>query len=136
MLKRIRCPPRTGLERGFYCQPTVFADVCNATHTIAREEIFGPVLSIIPFEDEAEAVAIANDTCYGLHSYIQTGDPERARRVARQLRAGMVGINYASRARGAPFGGMRQSGNGREGGVHGLREFLEVKAVSGWPSVQ
>mmetsp|Transcript_61988 Transcript_61988/g.184502 ORF Transcript_61988/g.184502 Transcript_61988/m.184502 type:complete len:104 (+) Transcript_61988:3-314(+) len=101
--------------------------------TIAREEIFGPVLSIIPFADEAEAIRIANDTAYGLTSYVQTGDESRARRVARSLRAGMVVVNGASRAAGSPFGGVRQSGNGREGGTWGLQEFLEVKAISGWP---
>ena len=121
-----------GLGRGYYCRPTVFADVCNATHAVAREEIFGPVVCLIPFEDEAEAIAIANDTSYGLQSYVQTSDVQRARRVARALRAGMVTINYAPRAPGSPFGGVRHSGIGREGGELGLREFLEVKAVSGW----
>jgi len=109
----------------------VFADV-NNDMTIARQEIFGPVLSIIPFETEDEAVAIANDTPYGLTDYVQTQDAAKAIRVARQLRAGMVEMNGQSRAAGAPFGGYKQSGNGREGGKWGLEEFCEVKAVSGW----
>lgn len=122
-----------GFNRGYYVRPTVFADV-NNDMTIAREEVFGPVLAMIPFETEEEAIDIANDTPYGLSSYIQTGDPERARRVARQLRAGMVLLNGASRAPGSPFGGYKQSGLGREGGKYGLEDFLEVKAVSGWPN--
>ncbi|MBI1619634.1 aldehyde dehydrogenase family protein [Aquamicrobium zhengzhouense] len=121
-----------GFNRGYYVRPTVFADVTNDM-TIAREEVFGPVLAMIPFETEEEAIAIANDTVYGLSSYIQTGDPERARRVARQLRSGMVNLNGKSNAPGSPFGGYKQSGNGREGGQFGLEEFLEVKAVAGWP---
>mmetsp|Transcript_10937 Transcript_10937/g.25184 ORF Transcript_10937/g.25184 Transcript_10937/m.25184 type:complete len:331 (-) Transcript_10937:260-1252(-) len=119
-----------GLPVGYYCKPTVFADVSNCMR-IAREEIFGPVLSIMPFEDEADAVRIANDTAFGLTSYVHTGCQQRARRVSRQLRAGMVVVNGAARAPGSPFGGMRQSGKGREGGTHGLREFLEVKAIAG-----
>ena len=122
-----------GLNRGYYVKPTVFADV-KEDMTIAKEEIFGPVLSIMSFEDEADAVRIANDTPYGLTSYVQTGDPERAKRLARQLRAGMIQLNGAGRAPGSPFGGYKQSGNGREGGEHGLMEFLEVKAVAGWPA--
>jgi aldehyde dehydrogenase (NAD+) len=122
-----------GFNRGYYVRPTVFADVTNDM-TIAREEVFGPVLAMIPFETEEEAIAIANDTPYGLSSYIQTGDPERARRVARQLRSGMVNLNGRSNAPGSPFGGYKQSGIGREGGVFGLEEFLEIKAVSGWPA--
>ena len=120
-----------GMNRGFYVRPTVFADV-NNDMTIAREEIFGPVLSIIPFDTEEEAVSIANDTPYGLTNYVQTQDPARANRLATQLRSGMVEMNGTSRAAGSPFGGMKQSGNGREGGVWGLEDFLEVKAVSGW----
>ncbi|WP_195821165.1 aldehyde dehydrogenase family protein [Roseobacter sp. MH60115] len=120
-----------GLNRGYYAKPTVFADVTNEM-TIAREEIFGPVLSIIPFESEEEAVAIANDTPYGLTNYVQTEDDEKRRRVARRLRSGMVETNGQSFAQGSPFGGYKQSGNGREGGTYGLEEFLEVKAVSGW----
>jgi len=120
-----------GVNRGYYVRPTVFADV-NNDMTIARQEIFGPVLSIIPFDSEDEAVAIANDTPYGLTDYVQTQDHAKAIRVARQLRAGMVEMNGQSRAAGAPFGGYKQSGNGREGGMWGLEEFCEVKAVSGW----
>jgi len=96
--------------------------------------VFGPVLAMIPFETEEEAVRIANDTPYGLSSYIQSGDPERIRRVARQLRSGMVQVNGKSRAAGSPFGGYKQSGLGREGGTFGIEDFLEVKAVSGWPA--
>jgi aldehyde dehydrogenase (NAD+) len=120
-----------GLNRGYYVKPTVFADVTNDM-TIAQEEIFGPVLSIIPFETEEEAVRIANDTPYGLTNYVQTEDDEKRRRVARQLRSGMVETNGQGFAQGSPFGGYKQSGNGREGGAYGLEEFLEVKAVSGW----
>ena len=99
---------------------------------IYREEIFGPVMSILPFQTEAEAVTIANDTEYGLTNYIQTSDKDRLRRVARQLRSGMVEANSVGFAKGSPFGGYKQSGNGREGGAFGLHEFLEVKAVSDW----
>ena len=120
-----------GVDRGYFVRPTVFADVNNEM-TIAREEIFGPVLSIIPFEDEAEAVSIANDTPYGLTNYVQTQDQDRAHRVARRLRSGMVEMNGQSRGAGAPFGGYKQAGNGREGGMWGLEDFLEVKSVSGW----
>ena len=120
-----------GLNRGYFVKPTVFADVTNDM-TIAREEIFGPVLSIIPFTSEEEAIAIANDTPYGLTNYIQTEDTEKRRRVARRLRSGMVETNGQGFAQGSPFGGYKQSGNGREGGIFGLEEFLEVKAVSGW----
>ncbi|MEH6524009.1 aldehyde dehydrogenase family protein [Sulfitobacter sp.] len=120
-----------GLNRGYFVKPTVFADVTNDM-TIAQEEVFGPVLSIIPFETEEEAIAIANDTPYGLTNYVQTSDDETRRRVARRLRSGMVETNGQGFAQGSPFGGYKQSGNGREGGVYGLEEFLEVKAVSGW----
>src|SRR6056297_663648 len=120
-----------GLNRGFYVKPTVFADV-NNDMTVAREEIFGPVLTIIPFETEEEGLTIANDTPYGLTNYVQTQDPARANRCARALRSGMVEMNGQSRGMGAPFGGMKQSGNGREGGKWGIEDFLEVKAVSGW----
>jgi aldehyde dehydrogenase (NAD+) len=119
------------LNRGYYIRPTVFADV-TPDMTIYREEIFGPVLSIMPFDSEDEAVAIANDTDYGLTNYVQTGDTEKLRRVARQLRSGMVEGNGTGFAQGSPFGGYKQSGNGREGGRFGLHEFLETKAVSGW----
>lgn len=120
-----------GLDKGFYVKPTVFADVNNQM-VVAREEIFGPVLTIIPFETEEEAVAIANDTPYGLTNYVQTQDPARANRLARRLRSGMVEMNGKSRSAGSPFGGMKQSGNGREGGSWGIEDFLEVKAVGGW----
>ncbi|WP_372835890.1 aldehyde dehydrogenase family protein [Pontibacterium sp.] len=120
-----------GLEKGYFVRPTVFADVNNEM-AIAREEIFGPVLSIIPFDSEEEAVQIANDTLYGLTNYIQTQDGEKANRIARQLRSGMVQINGEMLGAGAPFGGYKQSGNGREGGTWGLEEFLEVKVVTGW----
>ena len=122
-----------GMERGFYVQPTVFADVGHDM-TIAREEIFGPVLSIIPFDTEEEAIAMANDTVYGLTNYVQTQDGEKANRLARALRSGMVEMNGQSRGAGAPFGGMKQSGNGREGGKWGIEDFLEIKSVSGWTS--
>ncbi len=120
-----------GLNRGYFVRPTVFADVSNDM-TIAREEIFGPVLSIIPFETEDEAVGIANDTPYGLTNYVQSEDGARRTRIARRLRSGMVEMNGQPRAPGSPFGGMKASGNGREGGVWGLEDFLEVKSVSGW----
>ncbi|MFC4623993.1 aldehyde dehydrogenase family protein [Daeguia caeni] len=119
-----------GLTEGYFVKPTIFADV-NNTMTIAREEIFGPVLAMIPFDTEEEAIAIANDTPYGLAAYIQTQNPERAQRVARKLRAGMIQINGTSRAPGTPFGGYKQSGNGREGGKWGLEDFLEVKLICG-----
>jgi aldehyde dehydrogenase (NAD+) len=119
-----------GFNRGYYVKPTVFADV-NNTMTIAREEIFGPVLCIIPYDTEEEAVKIANDTPYGLAAYVQ-GSQERTRKVARQLRAGMVHINGSQGGLGSPFGGYKQSGIGREGGPFGLEEFLEVKGAFGW----
>ncbi|APX13351.1 aldehyde dehydrogenase family protein [Tateyamaria omphalii] len=120
-----------GFNKGYYVRPTVFADVTNDM-TIAREEIFGPVLSIIPFETEEDAIEIANDTPYGLTNYVQTQDGSRLNRMAQALRSGMVEMNGTSRAAGSPFGGMKQSGNGREGGIWGIEDFLEVKAVSGW----
>lgn len=122
-----------GLNRGFFVKPTVFAD-CNNDMTVMREEIFGPVLSMMPFDTEEEAIAIANDTDYGLTNYVQTTDPEKARRVARALRSGMVDMNGKGRGAGSPFGGMKQSGNGREGGEWGLDEFVEVRAIGGWPA--
>ncbi len=120
-----------GHNRGYFIRPTVFADV-TPEMTIAKQEIFGPVLSILPFETEEQAVQMANDTVYGLTNYVQTNDRAQARRVTRQLRSGMVEINYNGRGAGAPFGGYGQSGNGREGGAWGIHEFLEVKSVSGW----
>lgn len=119
-----------GLAEGYYVRPTVFADVDNDM-TVAREEVFGPVLAMIPFDTEEEAIRIANDTPYGLSAYIQTRDEAKAQRVARRMRAGMVQINGTSRAPGTPFGGYKQSGNGREGGTWGLEDFLEVKLISG-----
>jgi len=117
-----------GFDTGWFVKPTVFADVTNDMR-IAREEIFGPVLVIIPFDDEAEAIAIANDTPYGLAAFLQTGDPERAERVAAQLRAGAVHINGGEFSYGSPFGGYKQSGNGREGGIMGLEDYQEVKTL-------
>ena len=119
-----------GIEAGWYVKPTVFADVSNEMR-IAQEEIFGPVLVIIPFENEQEAVAIANDTPYGLAAYLQTGNPERARRVAAKLRTGSVHINGGGINYGTPFGGYKQSGNGREGGMMGLEDYLETKTLHG-----
>ncbi len=119
-----------GFNRGYYVKPTVFADV-NNTMTIAREEIFGPVLCVIPYDTEEEAIRIANDTPYGLSAYVQ-GSQDRARAVARKLRAGNVHINGGFGGMGTPFGGYKQSGLGREGGKFGLEEFLEVKAAVGW----
>ncbi|MBL6858179.1 MAG: aldehyde dehydrogenase family protein [Pelagibacteraceae bacterium] len=120
-----------GLEKGYFVKPTVFADVNNEMD-IARTEIFGPVLSVMPFETEEEAIQIANDTPYGLTNYIQTQDKEKVKRVARKLRSGMVDVNGAGIAVDAPFGGFKHSGIGREAGEHGLEEFLEVKSVGGW----
>ncbi|MCE9649068.1 MAG: aldehyde dehydrogenase family protein [Parvibaculum sp.] len=119
-----------GLNKGYYVRPTVFANVSNDM-TIAREEIFGPVLSILPYKDEEEAIAIANDTVYGLSGYVQ-GEPEHARKVASRLRTGNVHLNLAGPDLNAPFGGYKQSGNGREWGEFGFEEFLEVKAVLGY----
>ena len=120
-----------GLKDGYYVKPTVFADVNNDME-IARTEIFGPVLSVIPFETEEEAIQIANDTDYGLTNYIQTQDNDKVQRVARKLRSGMVDVNGAGIAVDAPFGGFKHSGIGREAGKEGLLEFLEVKSVGGW----
>ncbi|PZU84266.1 MAG: aldehyde dehydrogenase family protein [Chelatococcus sp.] len=120
-----------GLNRGYYVRPTVFGNVTDDM-TIAREEIFGPVLSILPYESEAEVVARANDTPYGLASYVQSGSLERARKVAAQMRSGNVYINYPAWDAGAPFGGYKQSGNGREYAEFGLEEFLEIKGTVGY----
>ncbi|SDP62070.1 aldehyde dehydrogenase (NAD+) [Phyllobacterium sp. YR620] len=117
-----------GYETGYFVRPTIFADVSN-TMRIAREEVFGPVLALIPFDTEEEAIAIANDTPYGLAAYVQTGDAKRAERVAARLKAGMVHINGGPHRYGSPFGGYKQSGNGREGGRFGLEDFLEVKTI-------
>jgi aldehyde dehydrogenase (NAD+) len=118
------------LNRGWFLRPTVFAGVRNDM-TIACEEIFGPVLAILPYRDEEEAVAITNDTPYGLAAYVQSCDPDRARRVAERLRAGSVYVNHPDWGTAAPFGGYKQSGNGREYGKWGIAEFLEVKAIVG-----
>ncbi len=120
-----------GFTRGFFVRPTVFVDV-DPRMTIAREEIFGPVLSVIGYKDESDAVRIANDTPYGLAAYIQSADLDRARRVARKLRAGNVQINYPAVDLGAPFGGFKQSGNGREWGQFGVDEYLEIKGIPGY----
>ena len=117
-----------GFETGYFVKPTIFADVTNDM-AIAREEVFGPVLAIIPFDTEEEAIQLANDTPYGLAAYIQTGDPERAERVAARLRAGAVHINGGGFEYGSPFGGYKQSGNGREGGSMGLEDYQEVKTL-------
>jgi aldehyde dehydrogenase (NAD+) len=120
-----------GLETGYYVRPTIFANVTNEM-TIAREEIFGPVLAILPYEDEADAIRIANDTPYGLSGYISASNIDDARRIASQIRAGQIHVNGADGDMNAPFGGFKQSGNGREWGEHGLEEFLETKAVLGF----
>ena len=119
-----------GLETGYYVRPTVFADVTNDM-TIAREEIFGPVLVMIPYEDDDDAVRIANDTTYGLSGYV-SGSDERARRIARRIRSGQVHVNGAPADLNAPFGGYKQSGNGREWGPLGIEEYLETKAILGY----
>jgi aldehyde dehydrogenase (NAD+) len=118
-------------ETGYYVKPTIFAGVDNAM-TIAREEIFGPVLCIMPYQDEDDAVRIANDSPYGLSGYVSSGDPNRARRVAAKLRTGNVHLNGSGVDFQAPFGGYKQSGNGREWGKQGFEEFLETKAIMGW----
>ena len=120
-----------GLNAGYYVRPTVFANV-NNDMTIAREEIFGPVLSILPYKNEEEAIQIANDTDYGLYGYVSSGDVEHAKKVANRIRAGSVAINNAAADFTAPFGGYKQSGNGREWGPFGFDEFLEIKAVVGY----
>ena len=119
------------LNKGYFIKPTIFTNVTNDME-IAKKEIFGPVLSIIPFETEEEAIKITNDTEYGLGNYLQTEDKEKAKRVAKKLRSGTVYINGNGADSGAPFGGYRQSGNGREGGNWGLEEYLEVKTITGW----
>lgn len=124
-------PP--GIEKGYYARPTVFANVAPDM-TIAQEEIFGPVLSMIAYDSEAHALAIANGTHYGLAAYVQSADQQRARQVARQLQAGSVHVNYPPADFAAPFGGVKRSGNGREWGEYGLREYLEVKSVVGYGS--
>jgi len=120
-----------GFTRGYYVRPTIFADVTNQMG-IAREEIFGPVLSIMRFDTLEEAIAIANDTPFGLAAYIQSADLDKARRVARRLHAGSVHLNGAGQDYGSPFGGFKQSGNGREWGEYGLIEYLELKSINGY----
>ncbi|MEM6656812.1 MAG: aldehyde dehydrogenase family protein [Pseudomonadota bacterium] len=119
-----------GFETGWFTRPTIFADVRNEMR-IAQEEIFGPVLVIIPFEDEDDAITMANDTPYGLAAYVQTGSPARAERVSSRLRAGAIHINGGGFNYGSPFGGYKQSGNGREGGLMGLEDYLETKTLHG-----
>jgi aldehyde dehydrogenase (NAD+) len=120
-----------GHSHGYFVRPTVFADVDNQM-SIARDEIFGPVLCMIPFDSEEEAIKIANDTPYGLANYVQSSDEGKCKRVAAQLRSGMVEMNGVSPGPGAPFGGVKASGRAREGGIWGIEEFLEVKSISGW----
>ncbi len=122
-----------GIDKGYFVRPTVFSEANNEM-TIAREEIFGPVLVMIPYDSEDEAIRVANDTPYGLAGYVQSGDIEHARRVASRIRAGNVHINGASGGYNVPFGGYKQSGNGREWGAHGFTDFLEIKAVEGFGS--
>ena len=119
------------MNKGYFIKPTIFTDVTNDMR-IAKEEIFGPVLSIIPFETEEEAIKIVNETEYGLGNYLQTEDKEKAKRVSRKLNAGIIYVNGIGPDAGTPFGGFKQSGNGREGGVWGLEEYLEVKTVTDW----
>jgi aldehyde dehydrogenase (NAD+) len=118
-----------GLNRGYYIRPTIFGGVARE-HTIAREEVFGPVLAIMPYKDEADAIDIANDSIYGLAGYIQSSNVERAQKVARQIRAGQIKINNPAWDLFAPFGGYKQSGNGREYADFGIHDFLEVKAIT------
>ena len=120
-----------GLDKGYFIRPTIFSQANNEM-TVAREEIFGPVLTMIPYDTEEEAIRIANDTPYGLAGYVQSGDLDHAREVASRIRAGNVHINGASGGFNVPFGGFKQSGNGREWGSHGFTDFLEIKAVEGF----
>jgi aldehyde dehydrogenase (NAD+) len=119
-----------GLNRGYYIRPTVFA--ATPDMSVAREEVFGPVLTLLTYRDEEDAVRIAEDSLYGLAGYVASGDPERAKRVARRIRAGTIHVNYPARDAGAPFGGYKRSGNGREWGEFGLEDFLEVKGLVGY----
>jgi len=122
-----------GLDKGYYVKPTVFANITNDMF-IAREEVFGPVLSILPYEDEEQAIQIANDSPYGLAGYVQSTNIVRARKVARRIRAGTVFLNGNNYDPNAPFGGYKQSGNGREWGDFAFEDFLEVKGVVGYNS--
>lgn len=121
-----------GLEDGFFVKPTVFADVDNGM-TIAKEEIFGPVLSVIPYDTEQDGIALANDTIYGLNNAVGSADPARALRVARKLRSGTVWVNSTKGHMDAPFGGYKQSGNAREWGKYGIEEYLLIKHLAGNP---
>ena len=123
------------LNRGYYVRPTVFADVRHDMR-IAREEIFGPVLSILPYDDVEEAIGLANDTVYGLAAYIQSKDIEKARKAAARMRVGNVHINYPAWDAGMPFGGYKQSGNGREYAEYGLEDFLEIKGIAGYEAAE
>jgi len=118
-------------QKGFFAKPTLFDNV-KENMTIAQDEIFGPVLAMIPFDSEEEAIEIANDTPYGLTNYVQTQDPARAKRMSKKLLSGTVELNGKGAASGAPFGGFKHSGIGREGGEHGFNEYIEVKVVTGW----
>ena len=118
------------IEEGFFVKPTIFANVTN-NMIIAKEEIFGPVLSIIGYKDESEAIDIANDSDYGLSGYISSNDMDKAISIAKKIRTGMIHINYAPVEQKAPFGGYKKSGNGREWGVYGIEDFLEVKSIIG-----
>ena len=120
-----------GLNKGYFVRPTVFADVTNDM-IVGRDEIFGPVLAIMPFDNEEHAYELANDTDYGLTDYVQTQDPDKAKRAARAMRAGMIRINGDGGAAPSPFGGYKQSGNGREGGKWGIEDFCEIKHITGW----
>ena len=120
-----------GFDKGYFVQPTVFSEG-NNDMSIAREEIFGPVLTMIPYETEEEAIRIANDTPYGLAGYVQSGDIEHARKVASKIRAGNIHVNGVAAGFEVPFGGFKQSGNGREWGHHGFTDYLEIKAVEGY----
>ena len=120
-----------GIDRGYYVRHTVFSEVSNDM-TVAQQEIFGPVLVMIPYDSEEEAIRIANDTPYGLAGYVQSGDLDHARQVASRIRAGNVHINGASGGFDVPFGGYKQSGNGREWGAHGFTDYLEIKAIEGY----
>jgi len=120
-----------GFDKGFYAQPTIFSDV-RTDMTIAQQEIFGPVLAILPYETVDEAVAIANDTVYGLGAHVQGTDMERVRAVAARIRSGQVHLNYPAWDPQAPFGGYKQSGNGREYGIEGMEEYMEVKSILGY----
>ncbi|EGD01408.1 aldehyde dehydrogenase, partial [Burkholderia sp. TJI49] len=120
-----------GFARGFYARPTIFSEV-RTDMTIAQQEIFGPVLAILPYDSVDEAVAIANDTVYGLGAHVQGADKERARAVAARIRSGQVHLNYPAWDPQAPFGGYKQSGNGREYGIEGMEEYMEVKSILGF----